>query len=276
MRTSFIILLIMLLLVASLAIFSYLQNIDLKSQLNSTEEILKRTQEINEEMEGKLEDLKERNERIRADSISILNQNNRFQNEIKDLKDKLKDAESKLKKTQQALQRVKSELTDLKKSSEETREALKEKIVLEKTALKEALANVKKSKEELLDRVNYERAIYHYNLAVAYTKAKLYDEAIKEYKESLTYNENNPEAYYNLGLLYEEVKDNLQKAIWNYTKYIELAPDASDRVEVERWIRDLETELEDRGIWKSPGKESKDNKLYKGKKESNIGFGERK
>jgi len=266
----------MLLLVASLAIFSYLQNIDLKSRLNSTEEILKRTQKINEEMEGKLEDLKERNERIRADSISILNQNNRFQNEIKDLKDKLKDAESKLRKTQQALQQVKSELTDLKKSSEETREALKEKIVLEKTALKETLANVKKSKEELLNKINYERAIYHYNLAVAYTKAKLYDEAIKEYKESLTYNENNPEAYYNLGLLYEEVKDNLQKAIWNYTKYIELAPDASDRVEVERWIRDLETELEDRGIWKSPGKESKDNKLYKGKKESNIGFGEGK
>jgi tetratricopeptide (TPR) repeat protein len=275
MRIAFIIALILFLLVAGLAVFSYFQNLDLKSRLNSTDEILKRTQQLNDEIQSKLKELESKNEQIRADSVSILNQNNRFQKEIEELKNNLKQSQQELESAQSTLDETQEELDALRGSSEKNREALKEKIALEKMALEKALSHVKKNKEELKSKLDKQKAVYHYNLAVAYTKAELYTRAIEEYKKALIYDENNPEAYYNLGLLYESFENNLEKAIWNYTKYTELAPDADDRKEVQRWVRDLKAKLHDQGIWKSPQKQDikKDSREYKGEKKTNISVG---
>jgi tetratricopeptide (TPR) repeat protein len=274
MKIGFVIILICFLIVSGLAVFIYVQSLDLKSRLSSTDDILKRTQQINEDIQQKLKTIESKNEQIRADSVSILNQNTRFQGEIEKLKSDLQSAQSSLQEAQSSLEKSQGELEALKDSSAKTKEALQEKITIEKKVLQTALANVKKSKDDLANKINREKAIYHYNLAVAYTRAELYDEAIDEYKESLSYNQNNPEAYYNLALLYEGVKGNFDKALWNYTKYTELAPDAQDRKEVEKWIRDLNYQLQEKGSWKSPAAETTSDKIQKGEKKTNLSFGQ--
>ena len=274
MKIGFTIILICFLIVSGLAVFSYVHNLDLKSRLNSTDDILKRTQQINDDIQQKLKTIESKNEQIRADSVSILNQNTRFQGEIEKLKSGLAEAQETLKEAQTSLEKSQSELKDLKDVSAKTKEELQEKITLERKTLQAALTNVKKSKDDLTNKINREKAIYHYNLAVAYARAELYDEAISEYKKSLTYNKNNPEAYFNLALLYEGVEDNLDKAIWNYTKYTELAPDAQDRKEVERWIRDLNDQLQEKSGWKSPTVKKTIDKTQKGEKKTNLSVGQ--
>ena len=74
---------------------------------------------------------------------------------------------------------------------------------------------------------------------MAYTQANLYDEAIEAYEKSLTFDQNNAEAHYNLGLLYDKVKTDPEKAVLHYKKYLELKPDAEDKEEIETWIQQL-------------------------------------
>lgn len=57
---------------------------------------------------------------------------------------------------------------------------------------------------------------------------KMYDDAIELYEKAIELNQTSyPPAYYNLALLYAQVK-NYYKAIVNMTKYILLVPDAPD------------------------------------------------
>jgi tetratricopeptide (TPR) repeat protein len=93
-----------------------------------------------------------------------------------------------------------------------------------------------KSLEETLQK---ERGLYHYNLAVSYAQAKLYDEAIASYEKSLTFNPDNADAHYNLGVLYADFKSDSEKAISHYRKYLELKPDANDKEEVLRLMEKL-------------------------------------
>jgi len=94
---------------------------------------------------------------------------------------------------------------------------------------------------ELESTLAKEKGAYYYNLAVAYSHAKFYDKAIEAYQQSITYSPNNADAYYNLGLLYENVLSDSRKAIKNYKKYLELNPKAQDKSEVEERIEQLET-----------------------------------
>jgi len=60
------------------------------------------------------------------------------------------------------------------------------------------------------------------------SEKKMYDDAIGLYEKAIEINQTSyPSAYYNLALLYAQVK-NYNKAIVNMTKYIFLEPDAPD------------------------------------------------
>ena len=57
---------------------------------------------------------------------------------------------------------------------------------------------------------------------------KMYDDAIGLYEKAVQINQTSyPPAYYNLALLYAQIK-NYNKAIVNMSKYILLEPDAPD------------------------------------------------
>ncbi|MFH1318611.1 MAG: hypothetical protein ABIH71_06320, partial [Candidatus Omnitrophota bacterium] len=63
--------------------------------------------------------------------------------------------------------------------------------------------------------------------------------AVNAYEKSLSFESENAEAQYNLGLLYENFNLEPEKAILHYEKYLELKPDAVDKDEVLKWINRL-------------------------------------
>ncbi|MCX5704343.1 MAG: tetratricopeptide repeat protein [Candidatus Omnitrophica bacterium] len=81
-----------------------------------------------------------------------------------------------------------------------------------------------------------EKARLYDELGTAYTKAKLFDLAIRAYEESLTFNPNSAQVHYNLGLLYKHYLDNSKKAMFHLKKYLELNSKAANRKEVEYLI----------------------------------------
>jgi len=84
-----------------------------------------------------------------------------------------------------------------------------------------------------------EQGVYYYNLGVAYVQAKLFNNAVQALQKSLAFNEDNPEAHYNLGLLYQNFLIEPEKAVLHYQKYLEMSPEAEDKEEVQAWIDKL-------------------------------------
>ncbi|MEW6026680.1 MAG: HEAT repeat domain-containing protein [Planctomycetota bacterium] len=66
--------------------------------------------------------------------------------------------------------------------------------------------------------------------------ATIFDDAIEYYDVRTVVTNPNPSHYFNLGRIYDERLDNPAKAIFCYTKYLELAPDAADQEKVKKWI----------------------------------------
>ncbi|MDI6787176.1 MAG: tetratricopeptide repeat protein, partial [Planctomycetota bacterium] len=94
------------------------------------------------------------------------------------------------------------------------------------------------------ETVTAERVEMFGKIANALTESGKYDEAINCYEKVLRVNAKNPSAYYNMGILYDERLDNPSRAIFCYTKYLELAPpDALDRERVTKWIENCQKRL---------------------------------
>jgi tetratricopeptide (TPR) repeat protein len=82
------------------------------------------------------------------------------------------------------------------------------------------------------------------DLGAAYAHIKNYDLAIDAYTESLRYDPRNADICYNLGLLYQQGKNNPEKAIAYLGKYLKLKPNARDKKEVEFLINMLSDPME--------------------------------
>lgn len=206
---------------------------------NSLKMQLSRTKKISEQMDGMISRLQEEkaklvkeNEKLNADTVSYIGINTRLQEEKEKL---LKEAEG-ISKTiedrESELEKVKKDLKKLNKkiigtTTKENANIAKEREDLERK-MAEAEENLKK-----------ERALYHYNLGVAYSRAGLYDEAILEYRKSIKWDTENAEAYYNLAVIYKDIKEDRNEAARNYRSYLKSKPEAADRDEVEEAIRTL-------------------------------------
>lgn len=214
------------LLTTSLALF--LNSNNLKSQCGQSKNMLQRMQEEIGRLQADKEKMAKDSEKLQADAVSYVALNTKLQEE----KDKLQKSMDETRKIMEAkegeLKRVEQRLADLEKKGS----AQQGKLLIEKDAWKKKAVFLGKTLQK-------ERGLYHYNLGVVYSQAKLYDEAIEEYEKSLKFNLSNPEAYYNLGLLYENFKGDLKMAGEHYRKYLELKPDAADKEEVQAWIERL-------------------------------------
>jgi len=94
---------------------------------------------------------------------------------------------------------------------------LSKKEMKEKEALRSEIINLKKT-------LNDERAILYEKIGIAYTQAKMYNEAMNAYEKALAYNPNNPNICYYLGLLSKYEEKNPKKAVQYLRRYITLAP----------------------------------------------------
>jgi len=103
---------------------------------------------------------------------------------------------------------------------------------------KERLA-LKKKNEELAARVREEgrraeadKAKIYFELGNAYTKAKMFREAIDAYTVSLGADPKNAEVHYNLGLLYQRYQGDTDKAVFHFQKYLKSHPPPDREKEV--------------------------------------------
>lgn len=230
---SWVIMIVFAVLVIGLAITSLnllLKFNSLRAQFKKDRQSLENVNEELLEIKSAKEKLAKENEKYQADSISFVALNARLGEENDKFQMKLREAQKVIDNQEAELQRVKDSLDkiDTKNPAVNTRQQTK--LTKEKESL------IKKVKT-LKSTLQNERMLYHYNLGVAFAQAAFYDDAIREYEKSLELNFNNPEAHYNLGLLYDNYKDEPKKAVIHYRKYLELKPDAVDKEEVEAWIK---------------------------------------
>lgn len=210
----------------SIMVASYARVKDLDNQLTQSKKFLQKMKEEITNLSSDKEKMSKENEKLQADTVSYLGINTKLQQEKEDLLKKNKDGQKLIEDKEANLQRIKSRLEEIEKGitiakTKEQNALFKEKKVLTKRML------------SLSSTLKKERALYHYNLGVAYASAKLYDEAIDEYKKTLKENPDNADAYYNLALIYDTINGDGPDAIENYKKYLELKPNAEDRDEVE-------------------------------------------
>ena len=205
---------------SALAIIFFLKTKKLDANLIRTEQLV---QKMHGDMLG-LQQEKERvikeNEAIQADAVSYLSLNTALQSEKEKLQKQLQTAQKSIKAKQNELKAQTQKLNQLQKE----RARRKDELSSDNAEVKSKIQAIKALEETLAG----ERALYHYNLAVAYTTAKLYAEAIDAYETALKFDPNNADAHYNLGLLYSNIKDDPLKAEEHYKKYLELNPDADD------------------------------------------------
>ncbi|MFX1257555.1 MAG: tetratricopeptide repeat protein [Promethearchaeota archaeon] len=85
-----------------------------------------------------------------------------------------------------------------------------------------------------IDPKNY-RAIY--NLGIAYFNIGEMEKALKAYNEAISIKQDYKYCYYNIGLIYEIYKDNLEKALEYYEKALEIDPKFVYAVQARQVIR---------------------------------------
>ena len=170
-------------------------------------------------------------EKLNSELVSYLAANNKLRDENKFLKQELGPLKENLESKSRLLEKLK---TDIK--------VVEEELVLAKNSEATNQAKLKELKQSVIglqESLDKERNDFCYNLGVAYTKARMYDEAIMEYEKALALDPDNAEANYNLGIIYHNVKKDQDKAVVHYRRYLEILPDSEDAGEVESWIREL-------------------------------------
>ena len=213
-------------------VFFFLKNSDLDFRVREAKDLAENVQtELDrnlEEREGLIEATQKAEEEATlyfSENTRLKQEQEQLQKDLNQAKEKIKGSEAELKKTSEKLQQIEKELSDTVTGQQDRTQKAE--------SLKERLLSLER-------KLSSEKGTYYYNLAVAYTKAKLHNKAIEAYLKSLEINPGNPEAHYNLGLLYEKVKNKPDKAVAHYKKYLEIKSQAEDREEVSRWIKKLE------------------------------------
>ena len=218
------------LLIAALVFF--LKSDKLNSELVQTKQMMQRMQEEAISIRAEREKLSQKNEKFQGDAVSYVALNTNLQKEKENLESKLKNAQNMLDNKEADLQRLKKTSEQIEEKINKEKNARNKKMIDEKKELQEKISSLEATLQK-------ERALYYYDLGVAYTQSKFYEEAIGVYEKSLSFNSDNPDAHYNLALLYDSFEQDSEKASLHYQKYLELKPDADDKEEVTGWINRL-------------------------------------
>lgn len=222
-----------IIIILAVAVLASVFNISkLNTKIKQHQIMIQKMQEEESRLKKANEDTVKEKEKLQADSVSYLAQNAKLQEEKDKLKKSVEDGQKAIEQKESELQRAKRSLEQIEK-----------KMLTETTGAKDKLDKEKKVIEKkmlsMLAKLKKERALFHYNLGVAYSQAKLYDDAINAYNKSFEFDPTNPEAHYNLAVIYDSIKADKESALVQYRKYLELKPKAEDKDEVEAIIERL-------------------------------------
>ncbi len=76
----------------------------------------------------------------------------------------------------------------------------------------------------------------HYNMGCVYKASRQYERAEKEFLKALEIKPDDAAVHYNLGILYDDDLGRKKSARKHYTRFIELAPDDRDVLQVREWL----------------------------------------
>lgn len=203
---------------------------ELDRQLAQTKKLAKKMEldiaALNKEKEG----LKQENDKLQADATSYIAINTRVSQEKEKLQEVLEKSQKAIIDKETNIERLKINLQKLEK------ELQAKKGMDAESGLEDAVKKLEKKISGLEKQSVKDKAIFYYNLGVAYTQAKYYSEAIDSYEKSLKLDSANADAHYNLALIYGNAKEEPAKAAHHYRAYLKLRPNAPDKDEVEALI----------------------------------------
>ncbi|MBM3245339.1 MAG: tetratricopeptide repeat protein [Candidatus Omnitrophica bacterium] len=202
-------------------------------QSRNTIQVLQKNIAVLEEDKSSLAKEKDK---LQMDSVFYVEMNTKVQQEKEKIQKGLEDAQKIIETKEAELERLNLSLKRIQEQA--SKEISKEKETLEKQR-KELAAKI----SSLTATLKKERALFNYNLGVAYTQAKFYEDALEAYGKALKVDPGMAEAHYNLALLYESVEQDYELAIQHYSKYLELAKDSSDREEAKEAIARLNKKI---------------------------------
>jgi tetratricopeptide (TPR) repeat protein len=85
----------------------------------------------------------------------------------------------------------------------------------------------------------FKKANALYNRGIEAIERQEYNQAETSLKETIRFNPKDKDAYYNLGVLYENYFADKKSALACYQRYVRLAPQAENVKEVRSWIEDI-------------------------------------
>lgn len=216
-----------------LVFLAYVNISNLKTQLTQAKNRLNKIQAETAQLQTDKEDIAKDNKKLKAEISSYVASNEQLQGKQDELQQTKEEMDKTIKAKEDELKILKQKLEKFKKENKELQTQQTKFFLRERDKLKNKVSSLDATLKE-------ERALYHYNLGVAYSQIKFYAEAINEYEKSLMFNSNNPDAHYNLGILYGNFQGNPAKAKEHYRQYLELKPNAEDKAEVESWIKRIQ------------------------------------
>lgn len=108
--------------------------------------------------------------------------------------------------------------------------------------LERQIHNLTIEKDAIKKDIDREKLKMHYNLAVYYDSAGLYEEAEREYLKAVSIDPADADVHYNLGILYDDALNDNSKAIYHYKRFLQLRPKASGSDKVKAWILRAESD----------------------------------
>ena len=230
-------------IMSAVGIHSFIKAQNLKQQIFSLTLVRQELERKTEEIFSQLQDYEKEKmmldrslERMNKESEEKLNQ---ITSQIQTYESKTKELTESLKKTERELLVLKKENKLLKEAplkEEESTRQLEETLTEKESQISELQEKVSSLKQELKNK----GATLHYNLAVNFSQRKDFGSAVIEYEKALSIDPDHFSSHYNLGILYEEYKEDYSQAIFHYRRYVHLCPDSPETPQVKRWVLDLE------------------------------------
>ena len=207
--------------------------------LNTEVTTLRQDKDVSTQRESEMKKLVDDAER------SLENQNRK----IRELEQKLQNADTRIRRQSKASASLEQQTRSARANPAMTPEYVKlvegewlsatQKTEELKRELRNTLSELSGQNKER-EKLRSDTATMHYNLAVILTEQQNYPAAVLEYEKVLEIRPNDPDAHYNLAIIYDDyVKDNT-KALAHYREYVKVVPNAPESERVRQWIKDRE------------------------------------
>lgn len=183
-----------------------------KSARREKDDLIKTVRMMTAEHREREETLEQQVEELEKSGTELAKDRDEFEEQIEMMKQKIDD-----------LSALEKELADIK---------------AERVQLKQKIAEL--SVNEIVEDTGFPaQSRFHYNRGVAAFDSGRWRNSIREFKAALEVNPDDAESHFNLGVIYDTVRNDRARAIKHYLRYLELVPDAPDADKIRTHVASL-------------------------------------